>query len=70
MKKKDIKKLPIGELVELKRREKYSPKNYKSNKNCIPVTYKGKEYKSKAQCIVLEKITRRELEEYLAAQED
>lgn len=70
MKKRDIKKLSIEEIVELKRKEKYSSKNYKPNKNCVPVTYKGKEYKSKAQCIVLEKITRRELEEYLATQED
>ena len=69
MKKRDVKKLSIGELVELRRKEKYS-KNYKPNRNCIPVTYKGKEYKSKTQCMVLEKITRRELEEYLAAQGD
>ena len=70
MKKKNIDKLSIEEIVELKRKEKYSPKNYKPNKNCVPVTYKGRKYKSKAQCIALEKITRKELEEYLAAQGD
>lgn len=70
MKKKSTKKLSIEEIVELKRKEKYASKNYRPNKNCIPVVYKGKKYKSKTQCIVLEKITRKELEEYLAAQED
>lgn len=39
--------------------------NYKPNKNCKPVTYKGKKYLSKAQCIALEGITRKELEAYL-----
>lgn len=46
-------------------KEKYSFKNYKVNKNCKPVTYKGTEYLSKTQCCVLEGITRKELEEYL-----
>lgn len=40
-------------------------KNYKPNKNCKPVTYKGKQYLSKAQCIALEEITIKELNEYL-----
>lgn len=44
---------------------KYSFKNYKPNKNCVPVTYNGTEYLSKAQCIALEGITRKELDEYL-----
>lgn len=44
---------------------KYAFGVYKPNKNCVPVTYKGVEYLSKAQCIALEKITRKELEEYL-----
>lgn len=59
------KELSLYEIVELKKASKYSFKNYKPNRNCKPVTYKGKEYKSKAQCIALEKITRKELEEYL-----
>lgn len=43
-------------------------KNYKPNKNCKPVTYKGINYLSKTQCMVLEGITRKELEEYLKQQ--
>lgn len=43
----------------------YSFDNYKPNKNAIPVEYKGTKYLSKAQCMVLEGITRKELEEYL-----
>ena len=40
-------------------------KNYKPNKNAIPVEYKGTKYLSKAQCMALEGITRKELDEYL-----
>lgn len=43
----------------------YWPENYKPNKNAKPVTYKGTKYLSKVQCMVLEGITRKELEEYL-----
>jgi hypothetical protein len=43
----------------------YSFKNYKPNKNAKKVSYKGKEYLSKAQCMALNKITRKELDEYL-----
>lgn len=43
----------------------YSLTSYKPNKNCKPVEYKGKQYQSKAQCMALEKITRKELDEYL-----
>lgn len=43
----------------------YSFDNYKPNKNAIPVEYKGTKYLSKAQCMALEGITRKELEEYL-----
>lgn len=43
----------------------YSFKNYKPNKNAKSVTYKGTKYLSKVQCMVLEGITRKELEEYL-----
>lgn len=40
-------------------------KNYKPNKNAVPVEYKGIKYLSKAQCMALEGITRKELDEYL-----
>ena len=40
-------------------------KNYKPNKNAVPVEYKGTKYLSKAQCMALEGITRKELNEYL-----
>lgn len=43
----------------------YSFKNYVPNHNAKPVTYKGTEYLSKAQCMALEGITRKELDEYL-----
>lgn len=38
---------------------------YKPNKNCKPVTYKGTEYLSMKQCMVLENITKEQLNEYL-----
>ena len=40
-------------------------KNYKPNKNAVPVEYKGTKYLSIAQCMALEGITRKELDEYL-----
>ena len=40
-------------------------KNYMPNKNAVPVEYKGTKYLSKAQCMALEGITRKELDEYL-----
>lgn len=43
----------------------YAFGNYKPNKNAKPVTYKGKTYLSKAQCMALEGITRKELDAYL-----
>lgn len=46
-------------------KEFYSFKNYSPNKNAVPVTYKGTEYLSKAQCMALEGITRKELDAYL-----
>lgn len=39
--------------------------NYKPNKNAVPITYKGTQYLSKAQCMALEGITRKELDAYL-----
>ena len=46
-------------------KEFYSFKNYVPNKNAVPVTYKGTKYLSKAQCMALEGITRKELDAYL-----
>lgn len=43
----------------------YAFGTYKPNKNAVPVTYKGKTYLSKAQCMALEGITRKELDAYL-----
>ena len=44
-------------------------KNYKPNKNAVPVEYKGTKYLSKAQCMALEGITRKELDEYVNPKE-
>ena len=44
-------------------------KNYKPNKSAVPVEYKGTKYLSKAQCMALEGITRKELDEYLYPKE-
>ena len=46
-------------------KKKYSFGNYKPNKNSKPVTYNGTEYLSKAQCMALEGITRKQLDDYL-----
>lgn len=46
-------------------KEFYSFKNYKPNKQAVSVEYKGTVYLSKAQCMALENITRKELDEYL-----
>lgn len=48
-----------------KKVNKYAFGVYKPNKNCKPVTYKGKEYLSMVQCMELNNITRKELIEYL-----
>lgn len=48
----------------------YAFGNYKPNKNAKPVTYKGKTYLSKAQCMALEGITRKELDAYLNGEVD
>lgn len=47
------------------KRSQYSFENYKPNKNCKPIEYKGKKYLSKKQCMVLNNLTKKELEEYL-----
>lgn len=57
MKKKDLKKF-------------YSFENYKPTKNAVPVIYKGTKYLSKAQCMALEGITRKELDAYLKGEID
>lgn len=48
----------------------YSFENYKPNKNAKPVVYNGTQYLSKAQCMALEEITKKELDRYLAEQEN
>lgn len=45
--------------------KKFYGKDYKPNKMAKPVVYKGTEYLSKAQCMALEGITRKELDAYL-----
>lgn len=47
----------------------YAFGTYKPNKNAVPVNYKGTEYLSKAQCMALEGITRKELDAYLKGEE-
>lgn len=55
----------------MKKKEIIDPKkfyafgNYYPTKSAISVTYKGTEYLSKAQCMALEGITRKELDTYL-----
>lgn len=48
----------------------YSFANYVPNKNAKPVMYNGTTYLSKAQCMALEGITRKELDAYLNGQEE
>lgn len=55
-------------MKKTKENKKYWFENYKPNKNAKPVTYKGTEYLSKAQCMALEGITRKELDEYLSGE--
>lgn len=47
----------------------YSFENYSPNKNAKPVVYNGTTYLSKAQCMALEGITRKELDAYLKGEE-
>lgn len=51
--------------MDKKNLKEFYGKNYKPNKMAKPVTYKGTEYLSKAQCMALEGITRKELDAYL-----
>lgn len=48
----------------------YAFGTYKPNKNAVQVVYNGTTYLSKAQCMALEGITRKELDAYLNAQEE
>lgn len=48
----------------------YALGTYKPNKNAKPVVYNGTTYLSKAQCMALEGITRKELDAYLNGQEE
>ena len=64
------KTVDIEQILKDKKKRKYSPKNYKPNKNCVPVIYNGTEYKSKAQCMAVEGISQKELNEYLASAKD
>lgn len=48
-----------------KLKEKYSFKNYKGNKNCKNIVYKGVTYISRIQCKVLNDLDDKELKEYL-----
>lgn len=50
-------------------KEFYSFKNYSPNKNAKSIMYKGTKYLSKAQCMALEGITRKELDAYLKGEE-
>lgn len=52
-------------MKKTKENKRYWFENYVPNKNAKSVVYKGTEYLSKAQCMALEGITRKELEEYL-----
>ena len=54
-----------GKKVRRAIKNKYAFGVYKPNKNAVPVEYKGTKYLSKAQCMALEGITRKELDEYL-----
>ena len=48
----------------------YSFENYKPNKNAKAILYKGTKYLSKAQCMALNNITRKELDEYIKENPD
>ena len=49
---------------------RYSFENYKPNKNAKAILYKGTKYLSKAQCMALNNITRKELDEYIKENPD
>lgn len=49
----------------VKDKKYYSSENYKPTKRAKKVTYKGVEYLSKVQCMVLNDIDAKTLDEYL-----
>ena len=51
-------------------KQKYAFDIYKPNANAVPVEYNGTQYLSKAQCMALEGITRKELDEYLKSRKE
>lgn len=51
-------------------KQKYAFGTYKPNVNAVPVEYNGTQYLSKAQCMALEGITRKELDEYLKSHKE
>lgn len=53
----------VTKKIDLKK--KYALDTYKGNHNSVPVTYNGVTYKSKVQCMVLNNLTCKELDEYL-----
>lgn len=53
-------------MKKTKENKKYWFENYKPTKNAVAVDYNGTHYLSKAQCMALEGITRKELDEYLS----
>lgn len=46
-------------------KKKYALDTYVPTKNAVEVVYNGITYKSKTQCMVLNDLTRKELDEYL-----
>lgn len=50
--------------------DKYSFENYKPNKNAKKISYKGTIYLSKTQCMALNSLTRKELDEYIKENPD
>lgn len=46
-------------------KKKYALSTYKGNHNSVSVEYNGVTYKSKVQCMILNDLTRKELDEYL-----
>lgn len=64
-----MKKNQTKTIVNKNSKNFYSFSTYKPNKNVVPVNYKGTEYLSKAQCMALEGITRKELDAYLKGKE-
>lgn len=49
-------------------KKKYALATYKPTKNSVSIVYNGVTYKSKTQCMVLNDLTRKELDEYLKNQ--